>query len=162
MIKIEKLPENRWQEYRDLRLEALKNEPLAFTRSYEEEQEMPEKHWREGIKNIVFVLGDSKPIGMAGIFRSSYRNISHIYEMFGVYIRQEYRGQGAGQKLIEATIKEIEKLENAKVIEVGVSTTQKAARHIYEKFGFKVVGHFKRYMYINSKFYEALLMEKYL
>ncbi|MDD5338777.1 MAG: GNAT family N-acetyltransferase [Dehalococcoidales bacterium] len=162
MITFSILTEDRWEEYRDLRLEALQEEPLAYTHSRDEEQVLPETHWRNGIKNVMFALADGKPVGMAGIFRSGYRKNNHIYEMWGVYVRKEYRGQGAGLKLIEATVAEIKSRENARVIEVGVSETQKAAQHLYEKCGFEAVGHFKKYMCVDGKFYDALLMEKYL
>lgn len=40
MIEIEKLDDGHWEEYRELRLEALKKEPMAFSSSYEEELEL--------------------------------------------------------------------------------------------------------------------------
>ncbi len=39
MIEITRLAEDRWQEYRYLRLEALKVDPLAFGSSFDEEKE---------------------------------------------------------------------------------------------------------------------------
>jgi hypothetical protein len=37
LIKITKLPVERWADYRDLRLEALKSDPSAFGSAFEEE-----------------------------------------------------------------------------------------------------------------------------
>jgi hypothetical protein len=41
-IEIKKLDASRWQEYRDLRLESLQNDPQAYGSSYEEEKDKPE------------------------------------------------------------------------------------------------------------------------
>jgi RimJ/RimL family protein N-acetyltransferase len=162
MITIEKFIEDRWQDYRDLRLESLKNEPIAFSSSYEEEQLTPENIWRERIKNIWFVIEDDKPIGLAGIFRNNRLKTNHVCEMFGVYVRKEYRGKGVGKRLIETVLTEIQNLKGIKIINVGVNPTQKAAKHLYNQYGFKTVAHFKNWMCVNGKFYDALIMEKHL
>ncbi|MGD0779329.1 MAG: GNAT family N-acetyltransferase [Dehalococcoidales bacterium] len=162
MITIVKLNEDRWQDYRDLRLESLKNEPIAFSSSYEEEQPTPENIWRERIKNIWFAIDNNKPIGLAGIFRNNRLKTNHVCEMYGVYLRKEYRGQGIGKKLIETVLAEIQNLKGIKIINVGVNPTQKAAKHLYNQHGFKTVAHFKNWMCVNSKFYDALIMEKHL
>jgi RimJ/RimL family protein N-acetyltransferase len=162
MITIEKLPEDRWQDCRDLRLEALQKEPLAFSSSYEEEQTIPGNTWRQRTNNYFFALADDKPVGLAGYFRNPRKKTNHVCEMFGVYLRMEYRGQGIGKKLIEAVLAEMQKLKGVKIFEVGVNPTQKAAKHLYEKYGFKTVGHFNKWMYVDGKYYDALIMEKHL
>ncbi len=43
MIVTKSLSPERWKEYADLRLEALKNDPLAFGSSYEEELQLREE-----------------------------------------------------------------------------------------------------------------------
>jgi RimJ/RimL family protein N-acetyltransferase len=161
-ISIEKLNEERWQEYRDLRLEALKNEPIAFSSSPEDEKQNPEKVWRERIKNHLFVMVDNRPVGLAGFFRNTHKKTSHVCEMFGVYLRKEYRGQRTGKRLIEAVLAEIQSLEGVKIIEVGVNPTQKIAKKLYQNHGFKTVAHFRKWMLINGKYYDALIMEKHL
>jgi RimJ/RimL family protein N-acetyltransferase len=161
-VTIEKLDENHWQDYRDLRLEALKEEPLAFSSSYEEEQSIPENSWRERIKNNLFVMEDNQPVGLAGFFRNPHLKTNHVCEMYGVYLRKEYRGQGIGKRLVEAVMAEIQSLKGILIIEVGVNPTQKAAKHLYQKYGFETVAHFKNWMYVNGKFYDALIMEKHL
>jgi RimJ/RimL family protein N-acetyltransferase len=162
MITIEKLLEDRWQDCRDLRLEALQKEPLAFSSSYEEEQATPENIWRQRIKNNLFVMADGKPVGIAGFFRNTHKKTSHVCEMYGVYLREEYRKQGIGKRLIEAVLAEMQNLKGVTILEVGVNPTQKAAKHLYQKYGFKTVGHFRKWMCVDGKYYDALIMEKHL
>jgi RimJ/RimL family protein N-acetyltransferase len=43
-----------------------------------------------------------------------------------------------------------------------VNPKQKAAVKLYEKCGFKTVGVLKKELYVNGKFYDELIMEKYI
>jgi L-amino acid N-acyltransferase YncA len=56
----------------------------------------------------------------------------------------------------------MQKLEGVKILEVGVNPTQKVAMHLYQKYGFKTVAHFKKWMCVDGKYYDALIMEKHL
>lgn len=64
MIEIKKLPPSRWKDFRDLRLEALQTDPLAFASSYEEEKNLTQDEWKRRINNSLFALSSDKPIGM--------------------------------------------------------------------------------------------------
>jgi ribosomal protein S18 acetylase RimI-like enzyme len=162
VIKIEKLNEDRWQDFRDLRLEALKTEPIAFSSSYEEEQLLPESVWRESIKDVLFAVSDNKPVGMVGNFRNNRIKTNHVCEIYGMYVRREYQGQGIGNKLMAAVLEEIQKLKGVTKIKIGVNPTQKAADHLYQKYGFKAAGHFKKEMCVNGIFYDEIYLEKFL
>jgi RimJ/RimL family protein N-acetyltransferase len=162
MITISRLNADRWQDYRDLRLEALKNEPLAFSSSYEEEQLIVETGWRTRIENALFAIDNGKLVGIVGFFRNNRIKTNHVGEIFGVYVRPAYRDKGIGKQLITAIIEEIKKTEGIEKIKIGVNPTQKAAAHIYRKFGFKKVGLLKKDMQVNGKFYDELWMEKHL
>jgi ribosomal protein S18 acetylase RimI-like enzyme len=160
MTEIKKLNEDRWQDFRDLRLEALKSDPIAFSSSHEEEQLLPESAWRERIKSILFAVSDNTPIGMVAIFHNNRIKTNHVCEIWGMYVRREYRGQGIGHKLMAAVLEEIPKLKGVAKIKIGVNPTQKAAEHLYRKYGFKAAGHFKKDMCVNGTFYDELFMEK--
>ena len=58
MIEYKKLPTKRWKEFKDIRLEALKHDWIAFGVAYDDEMNFSEKEWKEKIKNIIFVLND--------------------------------------------------------------------------------------------------------
>jgi RimJ/RimL family protein N-acetyltransferase len=162
MITISRVNADRWQDYRDLRLEALKNEPQAFSSSYEEEQLIAETVWRTRIENALFAIENGKLVSMAGFIRYNHIKTNHVCEIFGVYVRPEYRGKGIGKQLISTVIKEIKNIKGIKKIRIGVNPTQKAAEHIYLKLGFEPVGLLKKDMQVNGKFYDELWMEKHL
>jgi ribosomal protein S18 acetylase RimI-like enzyme len=162
MIEIKKLDSDRWQDYRDLRLEALKTEPIAFSSSYEEEKSLTELEWRSRINNFLFAISDNKPVGMVGVFCNNRLKTGHVCEIFGMYVRIEYRGQGIGNKLLVAVLEEIQKLKGITKVKIGVNPVQKAAEHLYRKYGFKAAGYFKKDMCVNGIFYDEIFLEKFL
>ena len=161
MIVIKKLEEDRWKEYRDLRLEALKREPTAFGSSYDEEKNITEEQWRKRtIGNAFFALSNDKLIGMIGYFCVNRTKLRHIANIFGFYVIHEYRGQGVGKKLIYSLLTEIKKSEDIVKIKLAVNPGQKAAVKLYQDCGFKIVGQLKKELYIEGRFYDELIMER--
>ena len=162
MIKIKKLPANRWKEYKNLRLEALRKDATAFGSSYEEEAKLSEAEWKKRIKNTLFALSNDELIGMIVYVFNNKRKIKHIANIFGFYVKEINRNQGIGKKLVESALSSIMKDKNAIKINLNVNPKQKAAVKLYRKFGFKVVGLLKKDLFVNSKFYDELIMEKFI
>jgi ribosomal protein S18 acetylase RimI-like enzyme len=156
------LPAHRWKDCRELRLEALKNDPLAFGSSYEEEKSISEDEWKTRINNALFVLLNDKPVGMIVYILNPNIKTAHNAEIFSFYVRKAYRGQGLGNMLIETAIEEIRKNATILKIKVKVNPEQKAAVILYEKLGFERVGILKKEMKLADKFYDELILEKYL
>lgn len=162
MIKIRKLLPNRWKEYRELRLESLRKDAIAFSSSYGEEKKLSESEWERRTKNTLFALSDDKPIGMIACVFNNKRKIRHIANVYGFYVKENYRYRGVGNKLIKSALSLIKK--NKDIIKIGltVNPKQKAAVRLYKKFGFKVVGKLRKDLLVNSKFYDELVMEKFI
>ncbi|MBI2011554.1 hypothetical protein HYS91_02180 [Candidatus Daviesbacteria bacterium] len=51
-IEIIKLNPNRWEEYKELRLQALKENPEAFGSTYEEAADKPDKEWKSRLEKV--------------------------------------------------------------------------------------------------------------
>jgi RimJ/RimL family protein N-acetyltransferase len=162
MITVTKLDPSRWQDYRDLRLEALKTEPLAFGSSFEEERFNPETYWRQHIQNVLFAVSDDKPVGILVYAKNNRAKTKHICGIYGVYLNKDYRGQGIGNKLMDAALAEIQKLKGILKIELAVNPVQEPAKKLYQKYGFETAGTVKKALYIDGQYYDELLMEKLL
>ncbi len=162
MIEIKKLPDDRWKDYRDLRLEALMSDPTAFGGSYEEEIILPDEKWVNRINNVLFAMLDDKPVGMIVYIFNKGLKIKHIANIYGVYVKKEYRCQGVGKKLLENAISLI--LANKSIIKINLSVNplQVAAVKLYEKYGFESVGILKNDLLIEGIFYDEVVMEKYI
>ncbi len=162
MIAIKKLDAERWKDCRDLRLEALKGNPTAFGSSFEEESTFAEAEWRKRIKNAIFALSHDKPIGMIVYIFSSRVKTKHIANIFGVYVKINFRGQGVGRKLIESALSEIQKNKLIHKIKLTVNPEQTAAVRLYEQYGFKIVGKLEKELKVGNSFFDELIMEKLL
>lgn len=161
-FKFAKLSPSRWEDYRELRLEAMKSDPEAFGSSYEEELKHPKEEWERRIGNAFFALHEDKPIGMAAyIFRNRIKTM-HIADIFSVYVKKEHRGKGVGNELLKRVLSLI--MENNAITKVSltVSSGQNAAIGLYRKHGFEIVGELKGELKIEGNFYDELVMEKFL
>lgn len=161
-MKIERLPESRWKECQDLRLEALKEEPLAFGSSFEEENTFSEKEWKYRSKNALFALSNNIPVGMIVFIRQSNKKNSHIANIFGFYVSRTNRGRGIGESLLNQAIYDLSRLEGLKKISLTVNTEQKEAIALYSKMGFKEVGKLHKELYYEGNFYDELIMELFI
>jgi ribosomal protein S18 acetylase RimI-like enzyme len=162
LIEIRKLPADRWKEYRDLRLEALKMEPSAYGSSFEEAKRHKEELWRERIKSVLFALSDDRPVGMVVYVFGEGLKSRHIAEIFGFYVSPDHRGQGVGTRLLERAIAQIRRNRRIIKVKLAVNPEQRTAVRLYQKAGFVVTGSVEKELKVGRKYYGMLFMEKWL
>ena len=160
MIEIRELSSNRWEDCRDLRLEALREEPLVFGSSYEEEKDIPEAEWKIRIKNALFAVKNDNPIGMVVLIQQTNIKSRHLANIFGLYVMSSHRGQGIGKLLIEKALQKLSSVESIRKIKLAVNAELTATINLYEQFGFQRVGILKQELRYNGRFYDELIMEK--
>jgi ribosomal protein S18 acetylase RimI-like enzyme len=166
MIKI--ITDPSWQEYKALRLEALKNEPQAFSSVYEDEANFNDKKWKQRLSGfsdrtnniMVFAVDGKKLVGMTGVFWGGSEKTKHIATIFGVYVKKEYRGKGIGKLLLENIIKQIDSLKQIKKIKLSVTASQLPALSLYKKMGFELIGKSKNEIKVNGVYYDEYHLEK--
>ncbi len=155
-----------WEKYKELRLEALQKDSEAFGGSYEESAKKTDEEWMKPLENeknsIIVAIDDDKAIGMVGTYQESGEKMKHISYIWGVYVKEEYRGQGIAKKLMEKLLDEIMKNKEIEKINLNVNTTQKAAIVLYEKIGFEIVGTLHKELKIGEKYFDEHAMEKFL
>lgn len=162
-IEIIKLPIERWEEYKNLRLEALRAEPTVFSASFEEKEKIPDLEWQKDLGGIIyFAQVNEKLVGMAGEYRETGKKSSHIAVIFGIYLNKDFRGKGIGRKLLQTLLNELENQEDIVKLNLDVNTTQTSAVELYKSLGFEIVGELKKEYLVDGKFYDVYEMEKYL
>jgi len=149
-----------WQ----LRLEMLRNDPASFAASTEEHQETTLARARErlGANDPAnnFVLGlfeDGQLAGTTGFFRQRHRKERHKGHIWGVYVRPESRGKGAGRALLEEAIRCARKIEGLEQITL-VASSHLPARKLYEALGFQSYGVEPRSLKIGAEYVDDVLM----
>lgn len=144
-IKIIKLPIGQWQEYKELRLRALKTEPQAFSSSHAKETTYPDEKWQERLKSanegitswMYFARKGNGLVGMIGGYRDENNLRNHTAQIWGVYVDPEYRGKGIAKSLKSILIDSMAQNIDINTIKLEVNTDQGSAKKLYEHFGFK-------------------------
>ncbi len=162
LLEIGKLPSERWEEYRDFRLEALRRVPAAFGSSPELEARLTEEEWRKRIQNTLFALWDGRPVGMVAFVLNDRPKTRHVADIFGVYVSADHRGEGVGTKLLEEAMRLIRKHRGVVKIKLTVNPEQRAAVKLYERAGFVVAGRLRKELKVGHRYFDELVMEKLL
>lgn len=163
-VEIVRLPPEQWRAYKDLRLEALKNEPQAFGSSYAGSLNIPDADWRTRLENaargkghwLLFAREKDALVGMIGAFIEDAPGIAMIVS---VYVAKAARGRGISKKLMTAILAELTRSQSVETARLTVNKDQFAAVALYRGFGFKVLREEEAAMG-DGKSYIEYVMEK--
>lgn len=143
---ITQLPVERWPEYRELRLRALKTDPQAFGQSYEEAVTHPEERWRqrlidaaEGKSWLVFAERGGRLIGMSGAYQWPEDREANRAMVIAVFVDPDLRGQRIGERLMLAVLDQLRAAGLDSAI-LAVNPEQTSAVRLYERMGFIATG----------------------
>lgn len=137
-----------WPQYRELRLEALKDSPLAFVEQYDDVVARPEQFWRDRVERsasgeasctFVAVVG-SRFVGKASCFVETDVADHVSAHVVGVYVSPEMRGTGLAEPLLGATIRWAHEDARADRIRLFVMETNLRAIAFYQRLGFIPTG----------------------
>jgi ribosomal protein S18 acetylase RimI-like enzyme len=140
MVEVRRLTSNDAAQLWQLRLIALESEPQAFRETAAEHRQKPVTYFFERLGETDsngFVYGafdGAALIGMAGYYRKDEKRAW----IWGVFVSPQYRGSGISQALLEALLNEIRSVPRITSVHLTVALTQKAARRLYHKCGFRL------------------------
>ncbi|MGH7245321.1 MAG: GNAT family N-acetyltransferase [Candidatus Levyibacteriota bacterium] len=163
-IAIEKIKPDEWSIYKEMRLEMTKNAPQAYGEAYEDIVELTDKKWMERVSrstSTIFVaIVDKRPAGMTGVYYPEGAKLSHVAQIWGVYVRETYRGLGLGKLLLEKIEEEIKTNTHITKIKLEVTSTQDAAKALYAKMGYEETGILRKEIKVGNEYFDEILMEK--
>ena len=151
-------------QFRELRLEALQESPTAFPADYMIYANHPMSFWEGRLKTdgngtIFFAEHENGLIGMTGIRRGEFPKTKHSAEIWGVYVRSEWRGLHIAEALIETCI-EWAKSKDVNIIKLGVTAANTSAVRCYQRCGFTIYGTEPRGIFYNGQYYDGYLMSQ--
>jgi len=160
------LEETDAEEYRRIRLDALKTEPDAYGSTYERESAFALETFAERIKPTAgkFALGavadggSRKLIGIANFVRETGMKTAHKGNVYGVYIAPEARGKGAAKALLLELIQIARSLEGMEQINLAVIADNVPAKRLYESLGFEVYGVERRAVKSGGRYFDEELL----
>ena len=151
--------------FRELRLEALRTQPTAFSADYEPQAAQPLLFWSERASTaegaVIFATAADRLIGMTGVQRGYSSKTRHSGMIWGVYVRDEWRGQRIADRLLAACLNWARE-HDLELVTLAVVTTNTAAIRCYVRAGFTVYGVQPRALRYAGQSYDELLMLRWL
>jgi RimJ/RimL family protein N-acetyltransferase len=148
--------------YRDIRLEGLRGHPEAFASTFEDERDLPLDRFKELItKSQIFGASlEQRLVGVVGLRAHTEAKLRHKAMIWGMYVRREARQYGIGERLIEAAVARASR--DVEQLQLAVVTENEAARRLYAKAGFIEYGHQINALKHGGRYYDDILMVKFL
>ena len=144
--------------YRDIRLEALTNEPTAFASDPSLEDGKALEEWAAQLeRNFSFgVFGDDELVGIASYLTDARQKTRHRGTVVAVYVRPKARGKGASRALFGTLIEDAS--GRVQQLHLSVTAGNAAAKRLYEALGFAVYGTEPRALYVEGRYHDEYLM----
>jgi ribosomal protein S18 acetylase RimI-like enzyme len=146
MARVDRLDENDWAVFREIRLRSLLDSPDAFGSTYGEESSQTERAWRDwaagrwrGGTAVVFAgLGPAgEVVGTAtGAEFDAEPGVGHLYAM---WVAPEARRAGLGRELVDA-VAGWARARRCNRLVLRVTETNEPARRLYAACGFVETG----------------------
>jgi GNAT superfamily N-acetyltransferase len=149
--------------YRELRLEALQDSPIAFSADYQQNLSQPPKYWQDRLTmqpdeaTIFLAEHDGGLIGMTGIMRNSSPKVRHSAWVWGVYVSPAWRGLRIADELIYSCLGWA-RPRRIVIAKLGVAAINQPAIKCYERCGFKTYGTEPRAVFYQGEYYDEYLM----
>lgn len=144
--------------FRDIRAEALRTHPQSFGSREEDEggdvMVAAYRHWLSGA--IIGAFRRGNLIGVAGFYVSTDRRSQHRGHIFTVYVREDGRGQGVGDRLIKELLAHAETC--VEQVHLAVLLEATAAIRTYKRNGFAIYGTDPAAVRIGDAAYDKYLM----
>ena len=165
-MRIRELQVGDADEYRSLRLRALREHPTAFSSSYEEQRDWPSETFSERLRRTferpdAFILGcfvDEILAGTVGLYRESGLKRAHRATIFGMHMAAEHQGKGYGQAMLVAALDRARQVPGLVLVGLGVEATNEPARSLYDSLGFETYGVERRALLVGGEYFDEELM----
>jgi ribosomal protein S18 acetylase RimI-like enzyme len=117
-----------------------------------------ERYESEGIFPFGCFL-DGECAGVASLSRKLNPKYSHKVFFWGLYVLPAHRGRSVGRQLMEHRIAFARELPGVRFATLQVTTTNKPARILDQRFGFLSCGIEPQALHLDGKFYDFELMQ---
>ncbi|MFY3955343.1 GNAT family N-acetyltransferase [Achromobacter xylosoxidans] len=157
-VEIRRLGAADVEDFRDIRLTALKKAPEMFGSVYEREARKPTGSFADRLKDAVAfgAYVDGKIVGLAVFKQEDGPKDAHKGHLSGVFVEPDQRRQGIAGRLLRAAIDYGR--EHVEQIMLTVAQGNEVAISLYERHGFKTYGVEPRAMKSGSEYRDEILM----
>ncbi|MFM2577488.1 N-acetyltransferase family protein [Vibrio fortis] len=162
-MEYRKLEASDWEQYKELRLLSLVQSSESFENSFEDESKLSNEQWIARVKatQSAFIIGafdGGVLIGIAGFAQALKEKIKHKSYLWGLFVKQEYRGKHIANDMLSKLVHIASENTNISQIQLTVASENDAAISLYKKLGFQKYGTEVDALRINGKSYDEILM----
>ena len=143
MNTIRRLDVGEAQLYREIRLESLRESPLAFATSYESAVKRDIDSWvaqadasARGPDRALFIAFSDSPIGLVGLYRD--QQDTSYGELLQMWVSSNHRGSSVAGDLLDHVF-DWASQQDFRFIRAEVTENNLRALRFYEKYGFQTV-----------------------
>ena len=153
------------ENFRALRLEALRSHPDVFSADYTVNEQQPLEFWQGRLRGlgsegmIFFAEHNAALVGMSGIRRGDSPKTRHSAMIWGVYLRPEWRSLHVAEGLLNQCLAWAQ-TQQVKIVKLAVVSTNAAAIRCYARCGFTVYGIEPQALELDGLLYDELLMSR--
>ncbi|RAZ70225.1 GNAT family N-acetyltransferase [Planococcus maitriensis] len=150
------------EQYRELRLMALRTDADAFSTDFNEARQRPVSATAKNLANPAAVTfgayGEGRLLAIMTLFRLSGKKTSHRAEVLAVYAREESRGAGIASTLFGHLLAFAGEWEGLEQLELAVNSENSRAIDFYDRFGFTRIGILPNAQQTDGRYIDELMM----
>lgn len=148
-IAVRNLTEQDWEQYRSIRLAALRESPEAFVATLTQEESYDESLWRDRMTRARRMVAevDETPVGVVSI--GVLDDAENTAELFGLWVDPQWRGKSVAATLVRESAREAAE-EGYDNLAYWVGTDNGRAVAFASSFGFRPTGR-RRQMRVQSE-----------
>jgi ribosomal protein S18 acetylase RimI-like enzyme len=148
-------------EFRRVRLDALRLHPEAFIASYEDECVLDRAQFAERLATPGLTrfgaFAHEEMVGLVGLQVPNGAKVRHKAHLFSMYVANGHRRSGLADRLVQAVI-DAARQAGALVLQLAVTAGNVPAQRLYNRMGFQVYGVERRAIQVGDRFYDEQLM----
>jgi len=152
-------------DYKNIRLDLLKQNPTNFGSSFEEESMFDESVWQKRLSNpnatSIGVYNETQIIGLCVVVKNPRLKMKHKAHLNSMYVRDEFRRRGISKNLLNYVF-EFLKDTDVEILCLSVVSENCNAISLYKKVGFIEDGMEQKAIKYKGKYYNLILMSKHL
>ena len=149
------------EEFRRVRLDALRLHPEAFAASYEDETVLDRLQFAERLTTPGLTrfgaFAQQEMVGLVGLQVPSGSKVRHKAHLFSMYVADGHRRTGLADRLVQTVI-DAAREAGALLLQLTVTAGNMPAQRLYSRMGFQVYGIERRALLVGDRFYDEELM----
>lgn len=144
--------------FRAVHLQALEAHPAAFAAAYEEECDLPLSEFQSRLDRLTVFGGfaGGALAGIATLQRQAPLKRRHVAMVWGMYVKDAFRGSGLAAAILQAVIARAE--SEVDQLELYVAVGNDRASRFYRGLGFEPYGVMRRSLRVQGVDYDAEMM----